>query len=124
MTKFTEADERNIGLICIGFVPGFLFVIGISPEREILFPFFGSISFFEFIVAIATIIGLLSGIIYLIWRLKQISAGIVSFAFSFISGYLMGTAIVKEMNMIFIIIGLIALFISFGLTKPAFEPSK
>jgi len=66
MENFSEADKRNIGLICIGFVPGFLFAISVSPEKEILLPFFGGTNIFGLIVVVATLIGLASGIIYLV----------------------------------------------------------
>lgn len=51
----------------------------------------------------------------------QLASGLGSFAFSFTGGYLMGMSIDKGMNVVLIVIGLIALLISFGLTAPAFE---
>jgi len=53
-----------------------------------------------------------------------LASGLGSFAFSFAGGYLMGTAINRGMDIGLIVVGLIALLISFGLTVPAFEPSK
>jgi len=121
MPKDTEADKRNIGLICIGFTPGFLLVIGVSPERVMLFPFFGGVSFFELIVTTATILGLFIGIIFLVLKLKNVAAGIGSFVSSFIGGCIIATATTRGMDIILIIIGIIAIVISYALTESAFE---
>lgn len=121
MPDSKNIDEKNIGLIGIGFIPGFLLVLGISPERTILFPFFGNISFFELIVTIATIIGLFCGITFLVLKLKNIAAGVGSFVSSFLGGYLIATAMIKGMDIVLIIIGIVAVVISFVLTESAFE---
>jgi len=120
MKKNSSADKRNIGLIGIGFLPGFLLPLGISVEEVILFPFFGGLVGFDLLVVVFTIVVLVSGILALIKRL-QLASGLGSFAFSFAGGYLMATSIDKGMNVCLILIGLIALLISFGLTMPAFE---
>ena len=120
MTNKSEHYERDIGLICIGFVPGFLLAINKSMEWVILEPFFGRSQGFEILVVIATIAGLLIGISYLIKNLNLIW-GIGSFLSSFIAGYLMGYSMIDGYNIILIVIGLILLFISFGFTIPAFE---
>lgn len=120
MTIKSEHYERNIGLICIGFVPGFLIAINKSMEWVILEPFFGKSQGFEILVIITTIAGLLIGISYLIKNLNLV-CGIASFLSSFIAGYLMGSSIIDGYNIILIAIGLILLIASIKLTEPAFR---
>lgn len=112
--------EKNIGLICIGFVPGFLIAINKSMEWVILEPFLGGAAGFEILVLIATISGILIGLSYLIKNLN-LSWGIGSFLTSFIGGYLMGSSMIGGYNIILIIVALILLILSIKITEPAFN---
>lgn len=123
MEKSKSADEKNIELIGIGFIPGFLLAIGISAEKAMLEPFFGGLKDFGLMVIIATILGIVIGVFYLIQKLR-IMFGLCSFLFSFISGYLIGLTVNRGIDLGLIILGIIILVISFVFTIPAFEPSE
>lgn len=130
MEKSTPAHERNIGLLCIGFVPGMLYALNISAESVILAPLFGSFKYFEALVSIAVILGFIIGIFVLIRRSNiidfklRVICALGSVFTSFAAGLIFVLAINRGQDMLLIIVGLIALFISFGLTIPSFEPSR
>lgn len=129
MNNFSKIDKRNIGLIGIGLVPGVLYALNISAESVMLAPFFSGFKYFEILVGIAVILGFVIVIFVLISRsniidLKfRIICALGSVFTSFAAGLIFGLAINRGQDILLIIVGLIALFISFELTIPSFESS-
>jgi len=118
-----------MGLIAIGLVPGILYALNISAESVMLTTFFGGFKYFEVLVGISVILGFIIGIFVLIRRSNiidfkiRVICALGSVLTSFTAGLIFGSAINRGQDLLLIIVGLIALFISFGLTIPSFESS-